>query len=403
MKLIKPLTDSTIQSLKFKDKEFRKYDGKESGLFIRVMPSKRKTFYFEYRFARKVKKIKLGDYPTLSLTNARDIAREYRGLVFRNIDPLAYRESLLNPVEEKKITFAEMAMKWRDKRLKLGKLKAQTVNEAFRRVELHLFPKIASLPIDEANYETFAPALSPLKNSNTLYKINIAINQIFRMAEDENLIAKNPFRKIHDEFTYVETKNHPTIPPEELPHLFKVLQNSDIKKPTVLLIEWQLLSILRSSEAVTIEWADIDWEAKALHIPAERMKGGKRAHSVPLSSQALNVLEQMRRYTGNRKYVFCSRVAPYNRPMNSGAANVALKRIGFKDLLVAHGLRSIASTYLHELDRFSSESIELCLSHENRGKVRKAYDKSKKWKSRQAIMQCWGDYVEQCKLEAMKA
>ena len=139
-----------------------------------------------------------------------------------------------------------------------------------------------------------------------------------------------------------------------------------------------------------------------LHIPAERMKGGKRPHSIPLSSQALNVLDQMRRYTGNRKYVFCSRIAPFNKPMNSGAANVALKRMGFKDLLVAHGLRSIASTYLHELDRFSSEAIELCLSHENRGKVRKAYDKSKKWKSRQAIMQCWGDYVEQCKLEAMK-
>ncbi|OOF37373.1 tyrosine-type recombinase/integrase [Rodentibacter heidelbergensis] len=403
MKLVKPLSDSTIQSLKPQEKEFRKYDGKESGLFIRVMPSKKKTFYFEYKFAKKLKKIKLGDYPTLSLTDARDMAREYRGLVLRHIDPRVYRESLLNPVEEKKITFAEMATRWRDKRLKLGKLKAQTVNEAFRRVELHLFPKIADLPIDEANYETFGPALSPLKNSNTLYKINIAINQIFRMAEDEDLIVKNPFRKIHDEFTYVETKNHPTITPEELPHLFKVLQNSDIKKPTALLIEWQLLSILRSSEAVRIEWADIDWEAKALHIPAERMKGGKRAHSVPLSSQALNVLEQMRRYTGNRKYVFCSRVAPYNRPMNSGAANVALKRMGFKDLLVAHGLRSIASTYLHELDCFSSESIELCLSHENRGKVRKAYDKSKKWKSRQAIMQCWGDYVEQCKLEAMKA
>ena len=201
----------------------------------------------------------------------------------------------------------------------------------------------------------------------------------------------------------METKNHPTLAPEDLPRLFKVLQGADLKKPTALLIEWQLLSILRSSEAVSIEWADIDWEAKALHIPAERMKGGKRPHSVPLSSQALRVLEQMRRYTGNRKYVFCSRVAPFNKPMNSEAANVALKRMGFKDLLVVHGLCSIASTYLHELDRFSSEAIELCLSHENRGTVRKAYDKSKKWKSHQVIMQTWGDYVETCKLEAMKA
>lgn len=352
MKTVKPLTNTTLQSLKPQAKEYRKYDG--NGLYIRVRPNKSKHWFFSYKFSGKEKKIFLGEYPALSLNFAREIAQEYRGLIFRNIDPQVFRKSLQNPVEEKKVTFSEMAMMWRDKRLKLGKLKAQTVNEAFRRVELHLFPKIADLPIEEANYKTLAPALSPLKNSNTLYKINIAINQIFRMAEDEDLIPKNPFRNIHDEFTYTETKNHPTLAPEELPRLFKVLQGADIKKPTALLIEWQLLSILRSSEAVSVEWADIDWDAKALHIPAERMKGGKRAHSVPLSSQALNVLEQMQRYTGNRKYVFCSRIAPYTKPMNSGAANVALKRMGFQGLLVAHGLRSIASTYLHELDRFSS-------------------------------------------------
>ena len=402
MKLNKPFTDTFLQTLKPKAKEYTKHDGKESGLMIRVKPNKTKTFYFVYSFTGKYKKMSLGEYPTLSLTFAREIVKEYKGLIYRNIDPLAYRKTLQNPVEEKKITFSEMAIRWRDKRLKLGKLKPETVNDAFRRVELHLFPKIADLPIDQANYKTLEPVLSPLKNSNTLYKINIAINQIFRMAEDEDLIVKNPFRKIHDEFTYVETKNHPTLAPEELPRLFEVMQGANLEKPTELLIEWQLLSILRSSEAARIEWADIDWNAKALHIPAERMKGGKRSHSVPLSRQALNILEQMRRYTGNRKYVFCSRIAPYNRPMNSGAANVALKRMGFKGLLVAHGLRSIASTYLHELDRFSSEAIELCLSHENRGKVRKAYDKSQKWRSRQEIMQTWGDYVEQCKVQALR-
>ena len=95
-----------------------------------------------------------------------------------------------------------MAEKWRDKRLKQGKFKAQTINESFRRVELPIcFQRLGILPIDEANLKTFEPALAPLKNSNTLYKINIAINQIFRMAEDEDLIVKNPFRKIHDEFT----------------------------------------------------------------------------------------------------------------------------------------------------------------------------------------------------------
>lgn len=98
----------------------------------------------------------------------------------------------------------------------------------------------------------------------------------------------------------------------------------------------------------------------------------------------------MYKYNGNRKYVFSTYTAPYTHHMSTQAANVALKRMGFKGLLVAHGLRSIASTYLHDLDIFSAEAIELCLSHENKSKVRAAYDKSKKWKSRIEIMQTWG-------------
>jgi prophage integrase len=146
MKMVKPLTETTLRSLKPKSKEYIKSDGND--LYIRIKPNKTKCWYFSYKFAGKEKKMSLGAYPDLSLNFAREIAQEYRGLILRNIDPAAYRQSLNNPVEEKKVTFSEMAMMWRDKRLKLGKLKAQTVNEAFRRVELHLFPKIADLPIE---------------------------------------------------------------------------------------------------------------------------------------------------------------------------------------------------------------------------------------------------------------
>jgi prophage integrase len=399
-KFVKPLSDTTLKNLKPLDKEYTKSDSK--GLYIRVFPNGSKVWYFAYKFLRKHKKISLGNYPDLSLSYAREMAQEYRRLLLRNIDPNVYRKEQNKPPEDM-MTFADLARLWRDKRLAQGKFKSDTINEAFRRVELHLFPTLASILITEANLKTFSPTLLPLKNSNTLYKINIALGQIFQMAEDEELIVKNPFRKVHDEFNYIQSKNQPTIKPEELPTLFRVLNNANVQKPTALLIEWQLLTILRPAEAVQVEWTDIDWKAKALHIPAERMKGGKRPHSVPLSPQALNILEQMKQYTFNRKYVFATYSAPYNKPMSTQAANVALKRMGFKGLLVAHGLRSIASTYLHDLDVFSSEAIELCLSHENRGKVRAAYDKSKKWRSRQEIMNVWGDYVEKCKIEAIKS
>ena len=399
-KFVKPLSDTTLKNLKPLDKEYTKSDSK--GLYIRVFPNGSKVWYFAYKFLGKHKKISLGNYPDLSLSYAREMAQEYRRLLLRNIDPNVYRKEQNKPPEDM-MTFADLARLWRDKRLAQGKFKSNTINEAFRRVELHLFPTLASILITEANLKTFSPTLLPLKNSNTLYKINIALGQIFQMAEDEELIVKNPFRKVHDEFNYIQSKNQPTIKPEELPTLFRVLNSANVQKPTALLIEWQLLTILRPAEAVQVEWTDTDWKAEALHIPAERMKGGKRPHSVPLSPQALNVLEQMKQYTFNRKYVFATYSAPYNKPMSTQAANVALKRMGFKGLLVAHGLRSIASTYLHDLDVFSSEAIELCLSHENRGKVLAAYDKSKKWRSRQEIMNVWGDYVEKCKIEAIKS
>ncbi|WP_432737989.1 integrase arm-type DNA-binding domain-containing protein [Haemophilus influenzae] len=190
-KIVKPLTNTTLQNLKPISKEYIKSDG--NGLYIRIKPNGTKIWYFAYKWHKKHRKMSLGAFPDLSLAYAREIATEYRGLILRNIDPLEYRNS--SNIEEKKTTFAEMAIRWRDKRLKLGKLKPETVNDAFRRVELHLFPKIADLPIDQANYKTLEPVLSPLKNSNTLYKINIAINQIFRMAEDEDLIVKNPLEK----------------------------------------------------------------------------------------------------------------------------------------------------------------------------------------------------------------
>ena len=123
MKLNKPFTDTFLQSLKPKAKEYTKHDGKESGLMIRVKPNKTKTFYFVYSFTGKYKKMSLGEYPTLSLIVAREMVKEYKGLIYRNIDPLAYRKTLQNPVEEKQLTFSEMAEKWRDRRDESGQCK----------------------------------------------------------------------------------------------------------------------------------------------------------------------------------------------------------------------------------------------------------------------------------------
>lgn len=120
---------------------------------------------------------------------------------------------------------------------------------------------------------------------------------------------------------------------------------SNLSVPTRCLIEWQLLTLVRPSEASGARWAEIDIHAKLWKIPAERMKA-KREHMIPLSLQVLNILELTRTISANCEYLFLSKNDP-KQAMNSQTANAALKRIDYDLKLVAHVLCTIFSTYLN--------------------------------------------------------
>ncbi|MNE47446.1 Prophage CP4-57 integrase [compost metagenome] len=117
----------------------------------------------------------------------------------------------------------------------------------------------------------------------------------------------------------------------------------------------------------------------------------KREHIVPLSPQALIILEIMKPISIHRIHVFPSRNDP-KMPMNSQTANAALKRIGYGGKLVAHGLRSIASTAMNE-HGFNSDVIEAALAHTDRNEVRRAYNRTTYIEQRMSLMDWWGQYV----------
>lgn len=165
---------------------------------------------------------------------------------------------------------------------------------------------------------------------------------------------------------------------------------SNLSVPTRCLIEWQLLTLVRPSEASGARWAEIDLDAKLWTIPAERMKA-KREHIVPLSPQALDILEVMRPISNHREHVFPSRNDP-KQPMNSQTANAALKRIGYGGKLVAHGLRSIASTTMNE-SGLNADVIEAALAHSDKNEVRRAYNRSIYLDKRIELMNWWGAFV----------
>lgn len=167
----------------------------------------------------------------------------------------------------------------------------------------------------------------------------------------------------------------------------RTISMSNLSIPTRCLLEWQLLTLIRPAEASATVWAEIDIEKREWCIPAERMKA-KRDHIVPLSDQALEILEIMRPISGRREHVFPSRNDP-RKPMNSQTATAALKRIGYGGKLVAHGLRSIASTAMNEAD-FNVDVIESALAHCDKNEVRRAYNRSTYLEQRRELMEWWG-------------
>ncbi|HBR6074333.1 TPA: tyrosine-type recombinase/integrase, partial [Klebsiella pneumoniae] len=287
--------------------------------------------------------------------------------------------------------FSTVAANWFQ--LKSKSVTPDYAKDIWRSLEKDVFPTIGELPVQQIKARTLVEALEPIKARRaleTVRRLVQRINEIMIYAVNTGLINANPASGIGMAFEKPKKQNMPTLRPEELPKLMRSLVMSNLSVPTRCLIEWQLLTLVRPSEASGARWAEIDLNAKLWTIPAERMKA-KREHIVPLSLQAIEILEIMKPISAHRKFIFPSR-NDHNKPMNSQTANAALKRIGYAGKLVAHGLRSIASTAMNE-EGFNPDVIEAALSHNDKNEVRRAYNRSTYLEQRKQLAVWWGDFV----------
>ncbi|EPU3052949.1 tyrosine-type recombinase/integrase, partial [Escherichia coli] len=234
----------------------------------------------------------------------------------------------------------------------------------------------------------------------TLRRIISRLNEIFRYAATEELIEFNPADNLGQRFSKPKKQNMPALPPSELPRFLVALNNASIRLETRLLIEWQLLTWVRPGEAVRTRWSDIDIETGMWNIPAEFMKM-KKPHKVPLSKEALRVLDLMKVISGHREWVFPSIKAPLNH-MHEQTANAAIIRMGFGGELVAHGMRSIARTAAEESGKFRTDVLEAALAHSKKDEIIAAYNRAEYLTERVVLMQWWSDYVssQKCKVIA---
>ncbi|RJL46424.1 DUF4102 domain-containing protein [Pectobacterium carotovorum] len=388
----RPLTHTEVQKAKTTDKDLTLHDG--NGLFLLVKTSGKKLWRFRYQkpITGQRTMIGFGAYPALSLADARAMRDEKLSLLAKGIDP---QEKVAKEVEEAQIAvesiFINVARNWFT--LKQTKVSADHAKDIWRSLEKDVLPAIENIPVQEIKARTLIQALEPIKARGaleTVRRLVQRINEIMVYAVNTGLIDANPVSGIGMAFERPKKQHMPTIRPEELPKLMRTIAMSNLSIPTRCLLEWQLLTLIRPAEASATAWAEIDIEKRTWSIPAERMKA-KRDHIVPLSDQALELLDIMRPISGNREHVFPSRNDP-KKPMNSQTANAALKRIGYGGKLVAHGLRSIASTAMNEAG-FNPDVIEAALAHCDKNEVRRAYNRSTYLEQRKELMDWWGKDV----------
>lgn len=388
----RPLTNTEVLRAKALEKDLTLHDG--DGLFLIVKTSGKKLWRFRYqRPATKQRTmLGLGAFPALSLADARGLRADYLALLANGIDPQIQAEVA---EEEQQIAldsiFSTVAANWF--KLKSKSVTPDYAKDIWRSLEKDVFPAIGEIPVQQIKARTLIEALEPIKARGaleTVRRLVQRINEIMIYAVNTGLIDANPASGVGMAFEKPKKQNMPTLRPEELPKLMRSLIMSNLSVPTRCLIEWQLLTLVRPSEASGARWVEVDFDENLWTIPAERMKA-KREHIVPLSPQALEILEAMKPISAHREHVFPSRNDP-KQPMNSQTANAALKRIGYGGKLVAHGLRAIASTAMNEAG-LNSDVIEAALAHIEKNEVRRAYNRSTYLEKRKELMSWWGNFI----------
>ncbi|WP_032291712.1 integrase domain-containing protein [Escherichia coli] len=388
----RPLTNTEVLRAKALEKDLTLHDGE--GLFLIVKTSGKKLWRFRYQrpATKKRTMMGIGAFPALSLADARRLRADYLALLANGIDPQVQAEFI---EEQQQIAldsiFSTVATNWFQ--IKSKSVSPDYAKDIWRSLEKDIFPAIGEIPVQQIKARTLVETLEPIKARGaleTVRRLVQRINEIMIYAVNTGLIDANPASGVGMAFEKPKKQNMPTLRPEELPALMRSLIMSNLSVPTRCLIEWQLLTLVRPSEASGTRWSEIDLDAKLWVIPAERMKA-KREHIVPLSPQALDILEVMKPISAHREHVFPSRNNP-RQSMNSQTANAALKRIGYGGKLVAHGLRSIASTAMNEAG-FNADVIEAALAHSDKNEVRKAYNRSTYLQQRIELMNWWGNEI----------
>ncbi len=388
------LTDREIRNLKPAAEKYKKSDG--GGLQLWVLPGGAKTWRYAYRINGKQKDTVLGQFPFVGLADARRKRDEAKALVASGIDPGQQKKlDKITKALADAATFEAIAGEYLAKKAREGM--AESTQKRLRSQLRYVLPAFGKRPIAEL---TAPEILAPLKKIEAKGRFETATRTkelcgaIIRYGMAHGHRKDDPTQALHGALTSHKTKHRAAIIDRvAFGGLLRAIEDFDGQLTTKAALKLAALLFTRPGELRNAEWSEFDFAKAVWTIPAGRMKM-RREHHVPLSRQALAILQELRALTGEGKLLFPGNRS-YVQPISENTLNAALRRMGYtKEQMTAHGFRGTASTLLNESGHFSPDAIERALSHQDANEIRRAYNHGAYWKERVTMAQWWADHLD---------
>ncbi|WP_165831064.1 tyrosine-type recombinase/integrase [Sphingomonas pokkalii] len=391
------LSDIAIRKAKTRDKAYKLYD--ELGLFLLVSPSGSRLWRMKYKRHGVEKKLSLGSYPEVGLRDARNLRDDARELLAEGKDPALerHREKLRREALAD-ITFTRVANEYCSKRRRDGDRAWAPATASRSEYLLSLLDNsIGKMPIHEIEPIDALAAIRKIEKRGKLETARRTLqlaSAVFRYAIATARLKSDPTRDLRGALlTPTVTHYGAVTEAKDVGKLLRAIDSYEGQGMTKWALQLAPHVFVRPGELRHARWEEIDLDAAVWTIPAEKMKM-RKPHHVPLSTQSIAILLEIRSITGSNGYVFPS-MRSRTRPMSDNTLNAALRRLGYSsDEMTAHGFRAMASTLLNESGKWSYDAIERALAHGDSDRVRAAYHRGRHWKERVAMAQWWSDLLD---------
>ncbi|HRH92833.1 MAG TPA: integrase arm-type DNA-binding domain-containing protein, partial [Agitococcus sp.] len=333
-----PLTDTFLKTIKYSrddNKPQREYD--TEGLYVEITPKGVKKWQMKYKrpITGKENRLSFGIYPEVSLKEAREKRDNARKLLKDGTDPSeAKKEEKRLSVLQAANTFEAITNEWLNKQSHLSEA-TRKKSAWLLSFAVNSFGQKRITDISKLDVLAVCFIFENQNKRETAKRIKVKCGQVFRYAIATGRASYEPTQALKGALQPVITNHQAAITdPSQVARLMQDIHGYEGHYITIFALKLAPLVFVRPSELRTAKWADIDLNAKEWRYHVHKTK---TEHIVPLSSQAVKLLTDLKSISSNSPYVFPS-IRTNERPMSENTINAALRRLGYtSEQMCGHG------------------------------------------------------------------